>query len=81
MTKDRESVCMCMCTHRFVLGVEECTCRLLGFLTWWTVWTSVTCYEEESGKNMNVFRLTVINECSCCLEQSYLFDVVVMVTP
>ena len=30
---------------------------------------------------MNVFRLTVIDECSCCLEQSYLYDMVVMVTP
>ena len=30
---------------------------------------------------MNVFRLSMIDECSYCLEQSYLFDVVVMVTP
>ena len=72
---------MCMCTHRFVLGVEECTCRHLDFLTWWTVWTLVTCYKEESGMNMNVFGLTEIDKCSCCLEQSYLFDMVVMVTP
>ena len=65
ITKDGER--LCMCRHRFVLGVEACTCRLLGFLTWWTVCTWVTCYKEESGKNMNVFRLTVIDECSYCL--------------
>ena len=42
---DRERMCMYTHMHRFMFRMEECTCRLLGFLTWWTIWTWVTCYK------------------------------------
>ena len=48
-----------MYTHmrRFVFRMEECKCRLLGFLTWYTIYTWVTCYMEDNGKN-RMFELT-----------------------
>ena len=37
-------------------------------------------FKEESEKK-GLFRLSVLDECSYCLEQSYLFNMVDMVTP